>query len=155
MRRTAFKKSIRDNTSWLVCDTISIMVYKFYKAVFCISILCLCMSAASVFASDCEIVKSRLFERERDAIVTDWHVGVAYRKLVTETYPCADITFKNIHWQALKSKDIEVTATFTDKSTKAKKLECENKLLEPNEEFSCSVCFESISPISRLECRFR
>jgi hypothetical protein len=113
------------------------------------------MSAASVFASDCEIVKSRLFERKQDAIVTDWHVGVAYRKLVTETYPCADITFKNIHWQALKSKDIEVTATFADQSTKAKKLECEDKLLEPNEEFSCSVCFDPGSPIAGLECRFK
>jgi hypothetical protein len=113
------------------------------------------MSVPPVFAADCEIVRSQLFERKQDAIVTDWHAGVAYRKLITETYPCADITFKNIHWQALKSKDIEVTATFTDQSTKAKKLECENKLLEPNEEFSCSVCFDPGPSISRLECRFK
>jgi hypothetical protein len=119
------------------------------------SVLCLCMAFTSVFASDCEVVRSRLFEKQQDVIVTDWHVGVAYRKIITEVYPCADITLKNTHWQALKSKDIEVTATFADQSTKAKKPECENRLLEPNEEFSCSVCFESVSPISRLECRFK
>jgi hypothetical protein len=117
--------------------------------------LFLSIPAAPVFAADCEIIRSRLFEKQQEVIVTDWYAGVAYRKLTTEVYPCADITLKNIHWQALKSKDIEVTATFTDQTAKLKKPECENKLLEPNEEFSCSVCFESISPISRLECRFR
>lgn len=119
------------------------------------SVLCLCTAFTSAFASDCEIVRSRLFEKRQDVIVTDRHVGVVYGKIITEVYPCADITVKNTHWQALKSKDIEVTAIFEDQSTKAKKPECENRLLEPNEEFSCSVCFESESPISRLECRFK
>jgi len=155
MRKTAFKRSFRNNTNYRVYDTIFIMVHIFHKTVFFIPALCLSISAAPAFAADCEIVGSRLFEKQQDVIVTDWYAGFAFRKLTTEVYPCADITLKNIHWQALKSKDIEVTATFTDQSTKAKKLECENKLLEPNEEFSCSVCFESDSPISRLECRFK
>jgi hypothetical protein len=120
-----------------------------------VSVLCLYMPFTSVFASDCEVVRSRLFDKQQDVIVTDSHAGVVYRKIITEGFPCADITLKNTYWQALKSKDIEVTATFADQSRKAKKLECENRLLEPNEEFSCSVCFESDSSISSLECKFK
>jgi len=117
--------------------------------------LCLCMSASPVFASDCEILEAQFFTKQQDVIVTDWYVGNPYMRLKTEIYPCADIRVKNTFWQALKSADIEVTATFADESTKAKKLECEKRVLEPGEEFSCAVCFESDFPISRLECRFR
>ena len=117
--------------------------------------LCLCMSPSPVFASDCEIVGSQFFSKQQDVIVTDWYVGNPYMRLKTEIYPCAAIRVKNTFWQSLKSGNIEVTASFSDESTKAKKLECEERLLEPGEEFSCSVCFESDFPISRLECRFR
>jgi len=117
--------------------------------------LCLCMSAGPLFASDCEILEAQFFSKQQDVIVTDWHFGSPSMRLKTEIYPCAGILIKNTFWQALKSGDIEVTATFTDESTKARKPECEERLLEPGEEFPCSVCFESDFPISRLECRFR
>ncbi|MDQ7786119.1 MAG: hypothetical protein RDU01_00765 [Thermodesulfovibrionales bacterium] len=118
-------------------------------------LLYLCMSTSPVFASDCEILEAQFFRKQQDVIVTDWRFGAPYLRLKTEIYPCAGIRVKNTFWQALKSEDIEVTATFTDESTKAKKLGCEERILEPGEEFSCSVCFESDLPVSRLECRFR
>ncbi len=118
-------------------------------------LIILCHVVDTLAADDCEIVNAKLYQREQPVIVTDWLDGVPYRKYKIETYPCANITFRNSFWQGLYSTDIEVTATFTDQSTKSRKIECEKKRLEPGEEFSCSLCFESNFPISSLACRFR
>lgn len=118
-------------------------------------LIILCHVVNTIAADDCEIVNSVLYQREQPVIVTDWLEGIPYRRYKIETYPCVDITFRNNFWQSLYSTDIEVTATFTDQSTKSKKVECGKILLEPGKEFSCSLCFESSFPISGLACRFR
>ncbi len=115
----------------------------------------LCLRIYPVFADDCEILNVQMFQREQPVIVTDWHMGIPYKKYKIETYPCANITFRNNARMSTYSTDIEVTATFTDQSTKAKNIECDKKHLEPGEEYICSVCFESDFPISNLICRFR
>ncbi|MEW6584081.1 MAG: hypothetical protein AB1442_00545 [Nitrospirota bacterium] len=106
-------------------------------------------------AVDCEIVDSRFYEKQQEVIATEWIGGIPYMVRKTEIYPCADITFRNVFWQALYSSDIEVTATFADGSSRSKKVECGKKLLEPNDKFSCSVCFENEYPLSKVECRFK
>jgi hypothetical protein len=113
------------------------------------------ISVLPLFAVDCEIVSAKYFQRSQEVIATDWVAGIPYRKYKVENYPCADITFRNTFWQTLYSSDIEVTATFSDQSTKTKKIECGKKRLEPNEEFSCQICFEHDLQISKLECRFK
>jgi hypothetical protein len=107
------------------------------------------------FASDCEILRRDMFERAQSAIVTDWNEGIPYRRLETEVYPCARLLIRNNGWLGVYSTDIEITATFNDGSTKSKKIEDERKRIEPREEYTCSVCYESSSGISKLECRFR
>jgi hypothetical protein len=113
------------------------------------------ISLLPLFAGDCDIVKAEYFQRNQDVIAYDWIEGIPYRRYKTERYSCADITFRNSFWQSLYSSDIEVTAIFIDQNAKTKKIECNRKLLEPNEEFSCSLCFESNLQISNLECRFK
>lgn len=108
-----------------------------------------------VTASDCEIVDVQIFEREQPVIITDWLEGIPYMRYVVEVYSCADIKFRNTWWQVIYSTDTEVTATFDDQSTATKMIGCEKKRVEPNETFSCPVCFETDSPISKLDCRFR
>jgi hypothetical protein len=106
-------------------------------------------------AADCEILRQDMFEREQSAIVTDWNAGIPYRRLETEVYPCAHLLIRNNALSGVYSTDIEVTATFSDGSMKSKKVEDERKRIEPGGEYTCSVCFESDSGISKLECRFR
>jgi hypothetical protein len=125
------------------------------------SILCLflirmiaCFNQPAL-AGDCEIVNTAIFERQQQVIATDWRDGLPYMRYKTEIYPCANITFRNTGWLGAYTTDVEVTATFTDQSTKNKRIECGKKHLEPGEDFSCSVCFESDFPIAHLECRFR
>lgn len=118
-------------------------------------ILYLCLFINPVFADDCEILKSYMYQKEQNMIVTDWNDGIPYKKYSTETYRCADITFRNNFWQAVYSTDIEVTATFVDKSTKSKKIGCDKKRLEPGETHSCGICFDTDSAISDLVCTFR
>jgi len=113
------------------------------------------MPAECLFAADCEIVRTQMYHKEQPVISQAWNEGIPYKQYKIETYPCADMKLHNTFWQSLYSTDIEVTATFTDQSTKTKKIECEKKLLEPDGEFSCSLCFESTAEISSLECRFR
>jgi hypothetical protein len=107
------------------------------------------------FASGCEILRQNMFERAQSVIVTDWNSGIPYRRLVTEVYPCASLLIRNNGWLGVYSTDIEVTAIFNDESTKSKKIEDEKKRIEPGEQYTCSVCFESSAGISKLECRFR
>lgn len=111
--------------------------------------------AAPAFAADCEILGQQMFERAQSVIVTDWNEGIPYRRLETEVYPCARLSIRNNALTGVYSTDIEVTATFSDQSTKSKKIEDEKKRIKPREEYTCSVCFESDSGISKLECRFR
>ena len=127
------------------------------KKIFCLLIILqfISMPAEYLFAADCEIVSTRLYHKELPVIVQAWNEGIPYKQYKIETYPCADMKLRNTFWQSLYSTDIEVSATFNDQSTRTKKIECEKKLLEPNEEFSCSLCFESAAEISSLECRFR
>lgn len=112
-------------------------------------------SATSAMAADCEILRQNMFERAQSVIVTDWNSGIPYGRLVTEVYPCARLLIRNSGWLGVYSTDIEITATFDDQSTGSKKIEDEKKRIQPGEEYSCSVCFESGSAISKLECRFR
>jgi hypothetical protein len=109
----------------------------------------------TAFAVHCEILKSGIYQNEQNVIAADWKDGVPYMRYTTEIYQCADITFKNNFWQAVYSTDFEVTATFDDKSTKSRRIQCDKKLLEPGDTYSCSICFETHSPISLLECNLR
>jgi hypothetical protein len=125
--------------------------------IFCLLLISqlISMLAKPMYAADCEIVSTLLYHKEQPVIAQSWNNGIPYKQYKIETYPCADIKLRNTFWQSLYSTDIEVTATFTDQSTRTIKIECEKKLLESNEEFSCSLCFESAAEISSLECRFR
>ena len=120
-----------------------------------IIIQCLFLFVYPAFADDCEILKADMYQKEQNVIVTDWKDGIPYRKYTTETYRCADMTFRNNFWQAVYSTDIEVTASFSDGSTKSKKITCGKKRLEPFETFFCGICFETGFPISGLVCAFR
>jgi hypothetical protein len=111
--------------------------------------------SGTAYAADCEILRQDLFERAQSAIVTDWNGGIPYRRLETEVYPCVRLLIRNNALSGVYSTDIEVTANFNDGSMKSKKVEDEKKRIEPGGEYTCSVCFESGSGISRLECRFR
>jgi hypothetical protein len=108
-----------------------------------------------VVASDCEILDVTFYQREQPEIVTDWYAGIPYMKYQKVTYPCASITVKNKFWQSVSSKDLEITAVFTDQSSATKRFICEERRLAFGETFSCSVCFESEFPISSLECSIR
>ncbi len=129
----------------LSCQTSALMLAVWFSYFF----------ASPVFAADCEILGQQMFERAQSVIVTDWNAGISYRGLETEVYPCARLLIRNNALSGVYSTDIEVTATFSDQSMKSKKIEDEKKRIEPREEYSCSVCFESGSAISKLECRFR
>jgi hypothetical protein len=120
-----------------------------------VALQCFLFFAATAFAADCEILRQDMFERAQSAIVTDWNAGIPYRRLETEVYPCARLLIRNNGWLGVYSTDIEVTATFNDESTKSKRVEDEKKRIEPGEQYTASVCFESGSGISKLECRFR
>jgi hypothetical protein len=109
----------------------------------------------NAFAADCEILRQDMFERAQSAIVTDWNAGIPHRRLETEVYPCARLLIRNNALSGVYSTDIEVTATFSDGSMKSKKVEDEKKRIEPGGDYTCSVCFESSSGISKLECHFR
>jgi hypothetical protein len=108
-----------------------------------------------IHASDCEILEVRLYESEQDVIVTDWHLGIAYRKYQTEVYPCAHVKLRSNYQLGISTEDIEITATFTDGSTAAKKFPCKETRLEYGDEYSCGICFESTFPIDSLECSIK
>ena len=126
-----------------------------YISAFLLALQCFHFFVTPAFAADCEILREDMFERAQSAIVTDWNEGIPYRRLETEVYPCARLLIRNDALSGVYSTDIEVTATFSDQSAKSKKIEDERKRIEPREEYTCSVCFESRFPISKLECRFR
>ena len=109
----------------------------------------------AAFAFNCDIVKYDMYQSEQDVLATDWKGGIPYMRYTTEIYQCAAITFKNTFWQAVYSTDFVVAATFDDRSTKSKRINCDKKLLEPGDTYSCSICFENSSPISLLECDLR
>jgi hypothetical protein len=126
--------------------------YKLFIAILIAVLLYISQSVECIYAADCEILETQMYEREQDSIVTDWINSVPYKRYQTETYPCAHIKIRNNFWQGISSEDITITATFTDKSTVQKKFGCEKKRLEFNDEYSCDICFESKYPIAALEC---
>jgi hypothetical protein len=117
--------------------------------------LCMLLSTGYSHASDCEILEVSMYETEQDVIVTDWYQGIAYRKYQTEVYPCAYLKVRSIYGMSFSTGDIEIAATFTDKSTAVKKFGCEERRLEYGEEYSCGICFESTFPIDSLECTIK
>jgi hypothetical protein len=125
-----------------------------FTALVCI-ILPIFLFVKAAFALNCEIVKYNTYQTAQDVLATDWKDGIPYMKYTTELYQCAAITFKNSFWQAVYSTDFVVTATFDDRSMKSKRIDCDKKLLEPGEIFSCGICFETSTPISLLECDLR
>jgi hypothetical protein len=121
----------------------------------CAGFLCMLLSSGYSRASDCEILEVSMYETEQDVIVTDWYKGIAYRKYQTEVYPCAHTKVRSNYEMSISTQDIEITATFTDRSTATKKFGCEERRLEYGEEYSCGVCFESMFPIDSLECTIK
>ena len=121
----------------------------------CTGFLCMFLSTKDSQAFDCEILSARMYETEQDVIVTDWYQGIAYRKFQTEVYPCAQIKVRINYEMSISTQDIEITATFTDKSTAVKKFVCEERRLEYGDEYSCGICFESTFPIDSLECTIK
>lgn len=120
-----------------------------------IMISSLLVSVEQVNARDCEIVDTRAYQKTQNVIVTDWRGGSPYKRYTTEIYYCVHVTIKNTFWQGLSSEDFKIIATFVDKSTTVKKLPCEKKHIEPDEKYSCDICFESGYPISDLDCTMR
>ncbi len=104
-------------------------------------------------AEECEIVKAVFYEREQREIVTDLDSGVPYRRYRTVTYPCAALTIRD-NSRLMHSKDIEVAATFADGNTEVKRGWCDKVPSNEGEIYSCVVCFESGSLISKVTCTF-
>ena len=117
--------------------------------------MCIFLNLEYIHASDCEVREVRTYEKEQDVIVTDWFQGVAYRRYQTEVYPCAQVTVRSNYQLSISTEDIEITATFTDRSTQVKKFDCKEKQLEYGDEYSCGICFESTYPIDSLKCTIR
>jgi hypothetical protein len=117
--------------------------------------LFLFMNLECIHASDCEILEVKMYESEQDVIVTDWYEGIAYRKYQTEVYPCAHVKVRSNYQLSISTEEIEITATFTDRSTAVKKFSCPARWLEYGDEYSCGICFESTSPIDSLECTIK
>ena len=106
-------------------------------------------------ASHCEVLEVSMYEAEQDVIATDWHQGIAYRKYQTEVYPCAHMKVRSKYEMSISTEDMEITATFTDRSTATKNFGCEERRLEYGEEYYCGICFESTFPIDSLECTLK
>ncbi len=117
--------------------------------------LCLFLFIKAGFAANCEIEEYDPYKSEQNVLATDWKDGIPYTRYTTEVYQCAAITFKNTFWQAVYSTDFEITATFEDRSVRSKRTNCDKRLLEPDDTYSCSLCFETSSPISHLESDLR
>jgi hypothetical protein len=115
---------------------------------------CLCLLATPLAADDCEILNALFYERKQGEIVTDWNAGIPYRRYQSVVYPCAYITIRD-NAGSISQKEVEFLATFTDQSTASKKAWCDRKRLEGGDEYSCTVCFESDSPIADLKCIFK
>lgn len=118
-------------------------------------LMMMCIFPAPVFASDCEVISSWTYTEQQEVIATEWNAGIPHMKQKTEVYPCASITIRNADWLKKSSKNINITATFTDKTKATKNFDCAEKTLNPEEEYSCTVCFETQSSIADLSCRFR
>jgi len=118
-------------------------------------LLCIFLNLECIHASDCEILEVKMYESEQDVIVTDWYQGIAYRKYMTEVYPCAHVKVRSNYHLSISTGDIEITATFTDRSTAVKKFNCKERRLEYGDEYSCGICFESMFPIDSLECTIK
>jgi len=103
-------------------------------------------------AADCEILDVEMYETEQSVIATDWYWGIPYRKYQTEVYPCAHMKVRSNYLLSISTEDLEIKATFTDKSRAVKKFGCKEERLEYGEEYSCGICFESKFPIDSLEC---
>ena len=125
-----------------------------FTAIACI-FLCLFSFVKAAFTANCNVEKYDPYASEQNVLVTDWKAGIPYTKDTTEVYQCAAITFKNTFWQAVYSTDFEITATFEDRSVRSKRTNCDKTLLEPGDTYSCSLCFETSSPVSHLECDLR
>ena len=113
---------------------------------------CFFQTVHCLHAGDCEILETRMYEKEQNVIVTDWIGGIPYMRYQVEKFPCAHITVRNNFWQSVSTEDITVTATFSDQSTLEKKFGCEKKNLESGAQYSCDMCFESKYPLSALGC---
>lgn len=116
--------------------------------------LCMLLPGVSFGGDECEIVKRVLYESRQGEIVTDWNSGIPYRRYQTVTYPCATLTIRD-NSGLMYTKDIEVAATFADQNALVKRAWCDKKQGEDGEMYSCIVCFESDSPISKITCIFK
>jgi hypothetical protein len=126
--------------------------YQCFIAILIAGLLCFFQSVECINAADCEILETKMYERQQNSIVTDWIEDVPYMRYQRETYPCVYIKVRNDFWQAVSTEDITITATFTDKGTAQKKFGCEKKRIEFKDEYSCDICFDSKYPIAALEC---
>jgi len=111
--------------------------------------------SSPVAAGDCKVISSWTYTEQQEVIATEWNAGIPHMKQKTEVYPCASITIRNTDWLKKSSRNINITATFTDTSKATKKFECSERTLNPEDEYSCTVCFETQSSIADLSCRFR
>ncbi len=104
-------------------------------------------------ADECEIVKVLFYEREQREIVTDLDSVIPHRRYQTVTYPCAALTIRD-NSRLMHRKEIEVTATFADGQTGVKRAWCDRKTGDEGEIYSCIVCFENASLITKVSCIF-
>lgn len=127
----------------------------FVLCIFC-GIFCgIFLASATVDAANCEVVDTYFFERSQDEIVTGWTSGIPHRQLKTAGYPCALLTVKNTDWLVKRASALQVTGTFTDRSTARVSPSCGDERIPPGGDFSCQVCFESGSSIYSVTCEFR
>ncbi len=99
-------------------------------------------------------MKAVFYERRQGEIVTDIESVIPHRRFQIVTYPCAALTIRD-NSRLMYTKDIEVEATFADRNTIVKKAWCDKKQTEDGEIYSCTVCFESDSPVSKVTCVFK
>jgi hypothetical protein len=101
------------------------------------------------------VVDTYFFERSQEEIVTGWTAGIPHRQLKTAVYPCARLKVKNTDWLVKRTSALQVTGTFTDRSTARISPSCGDERIPPGGEFSCQICFESESSIYSVTCEFR
>jgi hypothetical protein len=134
---------------------IQVRPYRPFIAAIVTGLLYFFLSVQFIHADDCEIVSMDKYDKELRSIVIDWYADIPYRQYLTEKYSCASVTVRNNLWRSIFTEDIEITATFTDKSTARERFGCEEKRLHSGEEYSCDICFKSEYPIAALECTFK
>jgi hypothetical protein len=99
------------------------------------------------------VVDTYFFERSQEEIVTGWTAGIPHRQLKTAGYPCARLKVKNTDWLVKRTSALQVTGTFTDRSTARISPSCGDKRIPPGGNFPArSVSSQSLqstlSPVS-------